>query len=84
MGRSPELDAILEAWFKTEYCAKNERAQALTALDGLLQKASEKAGKEVTQFQIKSAIYERYKAFKAERLRTTPVQIAQSALKPDP
>jgi hypothetical protein len=82
MGRSPELDAILEAWLKTEYCAKNERAQYLAILEGLLQKAAEKLGNEVTPYQIRTAIYERYKAFKAERFKLNPVQIAQSALKP--
>ena len=82
MGRSPELEAILEAWLKTEYCATNERAQSLAILEGLLQKATEKAGDEVTPYQIRSAIYERYKAFKAAKFKSNPVQVAQSALKP--
>ena len=82
MGRSPEIDAILEAWFKLEYCVPTKRAQAQVALRELLEKAAKKGGDEVTPFQIQTALYERYKAFKAEKFKSDPTQIAKSALKP--
>lgn len=83
MARSPELEAILEAWFKSEYCAPKERAHARVALNELLEKAAQKSGSEVTPFQIQSALYDRYKAFKAEKSKSSAVQVAQSSLKPN-
>jgi len=83
MGRSPELEAILEAWFKLEHCAPNERAQAQRELNELLEKAAQKSGNEVTPFQIQSALYDRYKAFKGEKYKSASTQIAKAALKPN-
>jgi hypothetical protein len=82
MARSPDLEAILEAWFRSEYCAPKDRAQAGAALNELLEKAAQKSGHGVTPFQIQSALYDRYKAFKAEKFKSSTVQVAQSALKP--
>ncbi|HEX3628174.1 MAG TPA: hypothetical protein VH280_22420 [Verrucomicrobiae bacterium] len=83
MARSPELEAILEAWFRSEYGAPNDRAEARAALIELLEKAAQKSGNEVTPFQIQSALYDRYKVFKAEKFKSSSVQVAQSALKPN-
>jgi hypothetical protein len=80
MSRQPEIEAILEAWWDLDHGAPPERAKAETRLHQLLDLAVRKSDGRCSRYQIQSALFDRYRAFRIERRQMLKVQIAQSSL----
>jgi len=79
MSRQPEIEKILEAWWELDHGAEREKARF--KLNELLDAAVAKSGGSVNRYQIQSALWDRYKSFRAEKRQQAKVQIAQSMMR---
>ena len=79
MGRQPEIERIVEAWWLLDHCTPPERANAEVELNKLLDLAVAKSDGLYTRHQIRDALYNHYKAFRVEKRRNEKVQVAQSS-----
>jgi hypothetical protein len=81
MGRQPEIEKILEAWWDLDHCAPPERAKAESKLNQLLDSAVAKSQALYTRHQIRDALYNHYKSYRLEKHKNEKVEVAQSAMK---
>jgi hypothetical protein len=81
MGRNPEIEKILEAWWMVDHCPGPERAKSRTHRDSLLDAVVAKGGGQFTRDQILDFLWPQYKDFCAEKRRAERLGVAQSALK---
>src|SRR5258708_40030407 len=79
MSRNAEIEAILEAWWKTEHCPHNERDASFVALGVLLDKIVVRSNCAYTRDQIQDHLYSQYKEFRLQRKKDEQVSVAQSA-----
>ena len=81
MGRNPEIDKILLAWWELDNCAPPERAKSESALHQLLDAVIVKSHEPLIRQQILNALWPRYKEYRVKMHSHEKVQVAQSALK---
>jgi hypothetical protein len=64
MGRSPELEAIFEAWFELDNCSPTDQAARNQHLNELLEQALTNAGmKSVSRRELMAALRAQYRDF---------------------
>ncbi len=70
MARSPELEAILQAWFDLENCAPEEQFKHKQRFDQLIDAAMARAGKgNISKRELMMALRDHYRDFsKAKHL----------------
>ena len=81
MGRQPEIEQILAAWWDLDHCAPHERAKSESSLNQLLDSAVAKSDGLYTRQQIQDALWGHYNAYRIEKRKSEKVEVAQSALK---
>ncbi len=81
MGRNPEIEKIIEAWWNLDHCARPERAKAELALNQLLDLAVVKSEGLYSRHQILDALWPHYKSYRIQKLKAEKVQVAQTAMK---
>ena len=81
MARNPEIEQILEAWWKTEHCPPAEKAKAEIRLNELLDLAVAKSPGAITRAELLNHFYSRHKDYIRDRRKREAVEVAQSALK---
>lgn len=81
MGRNPEIEKILEAWWQLEHCAPPERHAAEGALNQLLDAKVSQSDGLCNREQILDALYPHYKSYRREKRKQEQISVAQSALK---
>lgn len=65
MGRHPEVETILQAWFDLETCAPSEKSARLKEFHQLLNEAITKADmKGVSRNELKELLGDEYREFK--------------------
>jgi hypothetical protein len=81
MGRQPEIEKILEAWWALDHCAPPERAKSESELNKLLDSAVGKSEGLYTRHQILDALWGHYKSYRLEKRKNEKVEVAQTAMK---
>ncbi len=69
MSRNPRIEAIHEARYNLETCARNERSAFQRELDVLLRQALKEAGSKHTPDQLLDALFDDYREFKRGKKR---------------
>jgi hypothetical protein len=70
MARSPELEAILEAWFDFKHCSPDERKAKQLRLQKLLEETIAKTGiKGLTPLELRAALEEQYREYAKAKYR---------------
>jgi hypothetical protein len=69
MSRNPLLEAIHEARYELETCARHERAACEHKLNELLGQALNRAGSKASLEQLLDALFDDYREFKRGRKR---------------
>ena len=81
MSRNPEIEAILRAWWELDHCIPPERAKSQSSLNQLLDAAVLKSRNLYARHQIQDALWSHYRSYRAEIVKATKTQVAQTALK---
>ena len=81
MGRQPEIEKIIEAWWELDHCAPPERSKLQLARNQLLDAAVAKSRGLCTRQQILNGLWPRYKEYRKKKHKQESVQVAQTALK---
>jgi hypothetical protein len=81
MSRNPEIEGILEAWFRLDHCPEAEKAKSKASLNRLLDPVVARSGDAVTRDQILSYLYPQYRDYRRQKWRLEQVSVAQSAMK---
>jgi hypothetical protein len=69
MSRNPLIEAIHEARYDLETCARHERAGCQRKLDGLLRQSLDRVGSKATLQRLLDALFEDYLEFKRGKKR---------------
>lgn len=69
MSRNPLIEAIHEARFALESCARHERAACQRKLDELLRQALDRVGSTIPPGQLLDALFDDYREFKRQKKR---------------
>ena len=69
MSRNPLIEAIHEARYHLETCARHGRRSSQRKLDELLRQAIDRAGSPVTSDQLLDALFDDYREFKRSKKR---------------
>ena len=69
MSRNPLIEAVHQARYDLETCARRERAACQRKLDQLLRQALDLAGSSVPPEQLLDALFDDYREFKRARKR---------------
>ena len=70
MSRNPLIEAIHEARYDLETCARHERSTCQQKLDELLQQALARANSKLTPDHLLDALFDDYREFKRGKKRT--------------
>jgi hypothetical protein len=69
MSRNPLIEAIHEARYDLETCARHERATCQRKLEELLRQSLDRAASKVTSDQLLDALFDDYREFKHGKKR---------------
>jgi hypothetical protein len=69
MSRNPLIEAIHEARYDLETCARHERAACQRKLDELLRQSLERADSKLSPEQLLDALFDDYREFKRAKKR---------------
>lgn len=81
MGRNPEIEKILEAWWQFDHSLPSGGPASKRQLDELLDVVVLKSKELCTRDQILDFLWPQYKAYRAEKHRAEKLAVAQSAMK---
>jgi hypothetical protein len=77
MSRNPLIEAIHEARYDLETCARHERAAGHRKLEELLRQALERAGSKSSPDQLLDALFDDYREFKRGKRRAEWARLAR-------
>jgi hypothetical protein len=69
MSRNPVLEAIHEARYELETCARRDRAACQRRLDELVRRALERAGSKASPQRLLDALFDDYREFRRGKRR---------------
>ena len=81
MARNPEIEKILEAWWRLQHSLPAERAKSQHQLNELLDLIVAKGQHQHTRDQILDFLWPQYKEYRLERKKREQVGVAQAAMK---
>jgi hypothetical protein len=79
MARNPFIEAIHQARYDLETCARSERSSRLRQLDELLRQALERAGSKATPNHLLDALFDDYREFKRGKKRDEWARLPRGA-----
>lgn len=80
MGRHPEIDKIIEAWWTLDHCPPHEKAQSQSAFHHLLDAVIAKSEGRCTRDQILDWLWPFYREYRMKIRSEDRVRISQTSL----